>query len=116
MSNHGTLAIVLGALAFGVLRLLHRATLQDLNQTLILIGASELVLERRFAGLVQHALGAMFVGDEDLEAGHDLSERDGSIALPLLDLLGVVDEDDEVFFLALVEDFGLGGVSSRHGV
>lgn len=52
--------------------------------------------------------------DEDLEAAHDLGQRDGAIALPLLDGLGVVHHDDEVLFLALVVDLGLGGVAAGH--
>ena len=52
---------------------------------------------------------------KNLEPTHHLSEGDTPIALPLLHTLDVVDHDDEVVLLALVVDFGLGGVAAGHG-
>lgn len=43
--------------------------------------------------------------NEDLKAGHDLSERDRAIAHPVPHRLGIVDEDDEVVVFALEVDF-----------
>ena len=53
--------------------------------------------------------------DEDLEAAHHLSQGDRAIALPILDGLGIVDEDDEVLVFTLVVDLRLGCVTARHG-
>jgi hypothetical protein len=57
----------------------------------------------------------LLVGDEDLEAVDDLSERHALVLLPLLNGLGALDEDNEVFALALVVALGLGGVSAHVG-
>ena len=54
------------------------------------------------------------VRNKDLEAAHDLCQRDGPILGPVLKGLGVIDEDDEVFILALVVNFALSSVSTRH--
>jgi hypothetical protein len=55
------------------------------------------------------------VGDEDLEAVDDLSERHALVLLPLLNGFGALDEDNEVLALALVVALGLGGVSAHVG-
>lgn len=61
-------------------------------------------------------LGVRFllVGNKDLEAAHYLCERDGTIAFPLLHGLNVVNVDHEVVFLALIMDFRLRCVPTRH--
>lgn len=51
---------------------------------------------------------------EDLEGGNEVSHGNGFVVLPLLVGLDVVDEDDEVVFLALVVDLDLGGFSFSH--
>lgn len=56
------------------------------------------------------------MGDKDLPAADDLSERNALVVLPVLDGLDVVDEDDEVLLLALVVDLGLGVVAASHCV
>lgn len=50
----------------------------------------------------------------DLEARDDLCKWDRAVLLPGCEILGGVDEDDEVLLGALEEDFVLGGVSARH--
>ena len=57
---------------------------------------------------------ASLVGDEDLEATDNLSERDGSVLLPVLHRLRVVHEDDKILFHALVVYLGLDCVSASH--
>lgn len=54
------------------------------------------------------------VGDEDLEAADDLGQWDGTVTNPLLHRLGIINEDNEVLLGTLVDDLGLGGVSTRH--
>lgn len=56
----------------------------------------------------------LLVGNEDLERAHNLSKRDGFVCLPGLGGLGIVDEDDEVFGIALEVDLGLGYFSASH--
>lgn len=51
---------------------------------------------------------------ENLEARHNLSERDRTILLPVLNRGNVVDHNDEVIFFALVMDLGLGCVAAGH--
>lgn len=58
--------------------------------------------------------GASLVRDEDLETVDDLSERDGSVLLPLLYRLRILGEDDEILFLALVMHLATDGVSTGH--
>lgn len=43
-----------------------------------------------------------------------MGERDGLVRLPLLGVLNIVDENDEVFILALVVDLGLVCFSASH--
>jgi len=50
----------------------------------------------------------MLSGDEDLEGANNLCERDGLICLPVFGCLSIIDEDNEVIFLAL--EVALGGV------
>ena len=54
------------------------------------------------------------MSDEDLETTDDLGKWDAAVALPLLDSFDVVDHDHEIFLLALVMDFALGCVATRH--
>ena len=54
------------------------------------------------------------MGNEDLEGTDDLCERDALVILPLLESLGVIDEDNEVVLLALVVDLGGLCFSLRH--
>lgn len=54
------------------------------------------------------------MGYKDFEAAHYLCERDGTIAFPLLHGFNVVNVDHEVVFLALIMDFRLRCVSTRH--
>lgn len=58
----------------------------------------------------------LLVGDEDLERGNEVSKRDAPVAEPLLEVFGIVDEDDEVVLLALVVDLGLGSFAASHFV
>ena len=44
--------------------------------------------------------------DHDLESADDLGERDAGVVLPLLDIVGGLDEDDEVLILAFVVALG----------
>lgn len=55
----------------------------------------------------------LLVGDEDLPSADDLSKRYALVALPLLDSIGTVDEDDKIVLLALVVDLGLSSVASH---
>lgn len=57
----------------------------------------------------------LLMSDEDLEAGDNLGQRDGAVALPVLDGLGIINKDDEILVRALEEDLGLSSVSTRHG-
>jgi len=54
------------------------------------------------------------VSDEDLEAVHNLCERNCLVALPVADCLGTLGEDDIVLLVSLVVDLGLGSVSTSH--
>jgi hypothetical protein len=56
------------------------------------------------------------VGNKDLPAAHNLSERNRGVLLPVLDGLCAINQNDEVVLGALVVDLGLGSVSARHGV
>ena len=58
---------------------------------------------------------SLLVRNEDLEGADDLGERDALVALPLLEGLCVVDEDDEVVLLALEVDLGLLCFAASHG-
>jgi hypothetical protein len=58
--------------------------------------------------------GSLLVRNEDLERTNELRERDTLILLPLLESLSIVDEDDEVVFLALVVDLGVLCFSPSH--
>lgn len=51
---------------------------------------------------------------KDLEAAHHLRERHGAVLLPLLHVLGALDEDDKIFFFARVVHLRLAGVATRH--
>lgn len=53
---------------------------------------------------------------KDLEPAHDLREGNTAIFLPILYGLDVIDEDNEIVFLAFVVDFGLGCIAAGHFV
>ena len=53
------------------------------------------------------------MGDKDLEAVDDLSERHALVLLPVLNSLCVLSEDNEVVAVALVVDSDLGSVSAH---
>ena len=55
----------------------------------------------------------LLVCNEYLPSTHHLCERDASIFLPLLDRLLGINEDDEIFVLALVMDLGLACVAAH---
>jgi hypothetical protein len=114
---------------------LYVALLEDLLNDLILVRGAELVLECSLAGGVKDTLvavpvttqldkasgyaiacGDLLVGGEDLEAADDLGKGDGGVALPLLNSLDVVNEDNEVLGGALEVDLGLGSVATSHDV
>lgn len=54
------------------------------------------------------------MGDEDLKTADDLRERNRAILLPRLHGLSVINEDYEVILFALVMDFGLRCIPTRH--
>ena len=54
------------------------------------------------------------MSNEDLECADDLRERDALVGLPVLSGLCIINEDDEVFDLALEMDPGLGCFSTSH--
>jgi hypothetical protein len=60
------------------------------------------------------AQAVLLVSNEDLEAADDLGERNAGVALPVLDSLGAVDEDNEVLSLALVVDLVLHSIAASH--
>jgi len=107
----GDVRITLALMGLGLLDI---SLLNDLLHHILVVVGSELVFQGTVGRGVQDALGAMLVGHEYLPAADDLGEGDSLVALPLLDVLGAVDEDDEVILLALIVDFGLAGVSTRH--
>ena len=57
----------------------------------------------------------LLVGDKDLEAVDDLSERHALVLLPVLNGLDALNEDNEVLAGALVVALGPGGVSAHVG-
>lgn len=52
--------------------------------------------------------------DKDLEGGDEVSHGDARVRLPLLVLLAVVNEDEEIIVLALVVDLDLGSLAASH--
>lgn len=56
----------------------------------------------------------LLVGNQDLETADNLCEGNAGVLLPVLESLGAVDEDNEVFGLALVVDLGLLSVATSH--
>lgn len=54
------------------------------------------------------------MSDKNLPAVHHIRKWDAAVALPLLQDLDVIDEDDKVLRLALVEDLGGSVVSAGH--
>jgi len=108
-------ADVLDAITAGCLSLDKVALLKDLDDSILLLGGAELSLEDALGGRVKSALVAVLVGDKDLEAVDDLSERHALVLLPVLNGLDALDEDNEVLAGALVVALGLGGVSAHVG-
>ena len=108
------------------------SSLQNLNHAFIFVVRPKLVLQRGFASFISDTLcsvsgkksvmfdkkfmfgGLLLVSNKDLEATHNLRERDRSVALPVLNSFGSVHIDHEVFVLALVVDLGLRGISAGH--
>lgn len=58
--------------------------------------------------------GGIRVSDKDLPAVQNINKGDAAVVLPLLEDFKVVDEYDEVFGLALVEDLGGSFVTTSH--
>ena len=56
----------------------------------------------------------LLVGDEDLVGRDKMGHRNGLVALPLLESLNVVDENEEVLVVALVVDLGCGSCALDH--
>ena len=56
------------------------------------------------------------MGDEDLEAVHDLCKRNSLVLLPVFDGLCRLYKDDIVVVVALQVDLGLRSVSAGHDV
>jgi len=54
------------------------------------------------------------VGAEDFERGHEVSQRNALVRLPLVVCVGIVDKDQIVVVLALVVDLKLGSLASYH--
>ena len=121
------------------LSFLYVAFLQDLLHHILLLVCSKLVLQHCIACRVHHALSAVpsirllvsvsldrvirlangrrqnaLMCNKHLPATDDLSQRNGLVILPVSYGLRAVGEYDEVFFLALEVDFGLGSVSTSH--
>lgn len=61
-------------------------------------------------------LGVILVGNKYLKAADNLCERDSPVVFPFFHRLDVVNVDYKILLLALVVDFGLLSVSTRHGV
>ena len=51
---------------------------------------------------------------KDLKPAHDLCQWDTPIVLPILHRFHILDVDDEIFLLAFVMNFRLGGVAAGH--
>jgi len=114
VGNQGALRIVLVSLTIGELSVLRIALLKDLDDHLVVNAGTELVLQRGLGGCVVGALVALLVRDEDLVGGDEVGQRDRLVRLPLLEQLGILNEDDEVVLLALVVDLGLVGLAANH--
>jgi hypothetical protein len=113
------------------------ALLKDLDHGVLLLRGAEFGLESALGSRVEGTLVAvpvsmsallfrcmctiarwwlgLLVGDKDLEAVDNLSERHALVLLPLLNGLDALDEDNEVLAVALVVALGLGGVSAHVG-
>lgn len=61
-----------------------------------------------------NGIGSLLVGDEDFERAHEMSEWDALVALPLLGLCEIINEDDEILILALVVGLDLLCFSASH--
>ena len=65
-------------------------------------------------GSADDGIFGLLVGHKDLERGYDLGEGDRLVAEPLLVVFSTVEEDEEVFVLALVVDLSLNRLSASH--
>jgi len=59
-------------------------------------------------------MSCLLVSEHDLERVHNLSQRNGMVGLPRLQVFGGFDEDDKVIGLASVKNLGNGTASSSH--
>lgn len=57
---------------------------------------------------------SLLMSDKNLERVDYLCQRYTFVPSPLPNILHAINEDDEVVFLALEVDFGLGSFSARH--
>jgi hypothetical protein len=107
--------------------------LEDLLDNVLLLVSSELVVELAVGGSVENTGGTLsdgmvsfggvwrgswlrrhvLVGDKDLPAVDDLSERDRLVGLPVTDGLSRLDKDNVVVVVSLEVNLDLGGVSSH---
>lgn len=114
MSGHGAFGVVLLSLARWHLRLLQVSLVKNLLNHLILILRVKLGGENVVGGRVELALGAMLVGDEDLERRDEVSHGNALVSLPLVVRLDIINENDEVVVVALVVALGLEGFAASH--
>ena len=56
----------------------------------------------------------LLVGGVDSECRNEVSHGDAGVLLPLLEVLGIVNEDEEIVLLALEVDLGLSSFSASH--
>jgi hypothetical protein len=112
--SHGAHGVVLVTFTLASRAGLVLATLQDLNQAIILIGGAELVLQSILAGAVEDALGAVAMSHKDLPSIQNISQRNTAIPPPLLQGVQVINEDDKVLRATLVKDLMGAVVGARH--
>jgi len=116
MPTTGAHALVLDALSSSSLGLLNGTFLDDLLDSLLLLRRAKLVVKDLLAGCVKRTLSSVLVSDKHLERVDHLCQWNGLVGLPLLGRLGVFEEDDEVFRLALEVDLNLlSSFAAGHG-
>jgi hypothetical protein len=108
-----SLVVVLVALTLGELSGLSLALLKDLLNDIVVDRGAELVLQSGLGSGIEGSLSSLTVGQEDLERGDEVSQRDALVALPLLVGLDIVNEDDKVI-AALEVDLGLLSLAASH--
>jgi len=116
LGAHGVHRVVGGTLSAGHLDGLQGALLEDLLDDLLLVLRVKLGSKGGLGRGVELALGALLVGEEDLEGRDKVRQRDAGVALPALERLNVVDKDDEVVVAALEVDLVLGSLAASHCV